>query len=238
LNWRRARRIGSSLLGRRLAVRLSEPFYCWRAQRQTVRRLQSLPQRGLLVNLGCGYRPLAGWVNVDAARGFADVVCDVRVGLPFREASCRAILSEHLIEHLTREEGIRLVNECYRVLEPGGVLRISTPDAEKFLRAYATDDPFLFSPAFPEPIETPLDRINLMMRAHGHHLWAYDEASLGRLLQQAGFEQIVRQAYDLSLSADLAGTDHPDREFESLYLEARKSGGRENLAHSVGGDPS
>lgn len=222
MNWQRVRGLASRLLGRRLAIRLSDPYHRWRASVETHRRLCSLPERGLLVNLGCGYRPLPGWVNVDVARGYADVVWDVRGGLPFRDGSCRAILMEHLIEHLPQEEGRGLVAECYRVLEPEGVLRISTPDAEKFLRAYVANDPFLYSPEFSEPIDSPLDRINLMMRAHGHHLWAYDETSLGWLLQEVGFDQIVRQAGQVSLSVDLAGADHPEREFESLYLEGKK----------------
>lgn len=222
MNLERWRRLASSLLGRRLTVRMTEPFYRLMARWETARHLQSLPTEGLLVNLGCGYHPFPGWVNVDLARGYADVVWDIRQGLPFQEGTCRVIFGEHLIEHLTREEALHLATECYRVLEPGGIVRISTPDSEKFLRSYVANDGFLFSPAFPEIIESPIDRINLIMRAHGHHLWAYDETSLRRLLQQAGFNQIVRQTCQSSLSIDLADRDHPDREFESLYLEARK----------------
>jgi len=231
VNWGRVRRLGSKLLGRRLAILLGTPYYRWQARRETKRRLGGLPPSGLLVNLGCGYRPLSGWVNLDAAWGYADVVWDLRNGLPFQDGSCRAILMEHLIEHLPREEGVNLVAECHRVLEPGGIVRISTPDAEKYLRAYVANDQFLFSPEFYEPIESPLDRINLMMRAHGHHLWAYDETSLGRLLQQAGFDQIVRQAGQVSVSVDLAGMDHPEREFESLYLEGIKGQDGGKLEH-------
>lgn len=222
MKWERLRRLASTLLGRRLTVRMTEPFYRWQASRKTAQRLHSLPAEGLLINLGCGYHPFLGWVNVDLARGYADIVWDVREGLPFGDGTCRAVFGEHLIEHLTRDEGLKLLIECYRVLEPGGILRISTPDSEKFLRSYVANDGFLFSPAFPETVDSPMDRINLMMRAHGHHLWAYDEASLQRMLEQAGFHQIVRQACQSSMSSELEGMDHPEREFESLYLEAKK----------------
>jgi predicted SAM-dependent methyltransferase len=34
----------------------------------------------------------------------------------------------HLIEHLNYCDGVRFVQECYRVLKPAGKLRIATPD--------------------------------------------------------------------------------------------------------------
>lgn len=61
---------------------------------------------------------------------------DLRLGLPFPDASIASIYSEHLVEHLP-PDGLRaLMEECYRVLSPGGVMRISTPDLAKYLRGY------------------------------------------------------------------------------------------------------
>jgi predicted SAM-dependent methyltransferase len=162
-------------------------------------------------------------VNVDAARGPAvDVVWDLRQGLPFPSGSCSAIFCEHVIEHIPRESAPALLGECRRALEPDGVLRLSTPDAERYLRSYAGDGEFLRHPGFVEPSDTPLDRVNRMMREAGQHLWVYDEASLRLLLERSGFKTAVRQEFGRSLHPRMTGLDAEERAFESLYMEAAR----------------
>jgi len=46
--------------------------------------------------------------------------------LPFGESSIRSIISHHFLEHIG-PGFMRLMNECYRVLEPGGVFRAIVP---------------------------------------------------------------------------------------------------------------
>jgi predicted SAM-dependent methyltransferase len=221
--FQKLKRAGAELIGRDRANLISGPLYDWLAQRETQKRLRALPARDLRINLGCGYRPLAGWTNVDIARGpQVDIVWDLRTPLPFRDESCRAIFSEHVIEHLSKDDGERLLRECYRALQPGGVLRISTPDAERYLCSYAGDSEFLRHPAFTEPIETPLDRINQMMRERGQHLWVYDAQSLRLSLHQAGFPSVAQRSFGQSSHPMMQGIDCESREFESLYVEAVK----------------
>src|SRR6266436_6927878 len=138
-----------SILGRERANRLVGPYHDWKAQRRTGRTLAALPARDLCVNLGCGPNALPDWINLDAARGEKiDVVWDLRRGLPFPAASCAAIFGEHVIEHLPKEAAEQLVCECYRALQSGGVLRLSTPDAGRFLRSYTGERGFLRDPRF------------------------------------------------------------------------------------------
>lgn len=47
-------------------------------------------------------------------------------GLPFATSSIESIISHHCFEHIG-EGFIPLVEECYRVLAPGGILRAITP---------------------------------------------------------------------------------------------------------------
>ena len=210
-----------ALVGRERANRMTAPFYDWQARRRTRAFLERLPPRDVCVNLGCGYRPMPGWVNVDIARGpDVQVVWDLSRGLPFADASCSAVFSEHVIEHVPRESAAALLRECHRVLQPGGVLRLSTPDAERFLRSYAGDGEFLRHPSFDEPAETRLDRVNKMMREHGQHLWVYDEESLALALRRAGFNEIHRQEFGRSVHPRLQNIDTEARAFESLYMEA------------------
>jgi predicted SAM-dependent methyltransferase len=112
------------------------------------------------------------------------------------------------------------LRECYRILQPEGVLRISTPDAGRYLRSYAGDGEFLRHPTFPDPIETPLDRINKMMREYGQHLWVYDVPSLTLALKNAGFSDVSERRFQESAHPAMADVDAPDRAFESLYVEA------------------
>lgn len=212
-----------NLLGRERANRISAPFYDWQARRRTQKNLAALPAEGLCINLGCGPSVLEGWVNVDISRGPGiDVVWDLSHGLPFPDESCALIFSEHVIEHLSREDAENFVRECYRVLQKGGVVRISTPDAGRYLRSYAGDGEFLRHSSFTQAIETPLDRINQMMREDGQHLWVYDNASLLLLLRRAGFSRCVEQEFGVSLNPRMSNLDSPGRAFESFYVEGEK----------------
>ena len=211
------------LLGRDTANRLSAPYHDWRARRRTGRRLQELPAKDLCVNIGCGSRYLPGWVNLDAARGdHIDIVWDLRRGMPFPGESCSAIFGEHVIEHIPKADAERLLRECYRVLQPGGVIRLSTPDAGKFLRAYVNDREFLADPRFAEAAETSMDRVNMMMREYGQHLWVYDIELISLILQRAGFSSVLEQNFGSSTHPQMLGIDLAERAFESLYVEAIK----------------
>jgi predicted SAM-dependent methyltransferase len=211
-------------LGRDRANRLSAPYHDWAARQRTQRTLASLRSaRDLRVNIGCGPYALPGWVNLDAARTEGvDVVWDLRRGLPFADESCAAVFGEHVIEHVPRGDAEKLLRECRRALKEGGVLRLSTPDAGRYLRSYAGDGEFLRHPAFTLPAETRMDRVNHMMRESGQHLWAYDAESLLLLLRQVGFSDAVEQKFGESLEPSMRGIDAEARAFESLYVEAVK----------------
>ena len=213
----------ANLLGRENANKLSAPYHDWRAGRRSAQALASLPAKDLFINFGCGPNTLPGWVNLDIARGEnIDIVWDLRHGFPFADESCAALFGEHVIEHVPKDDAEKLLRECYRVLQPGGVLRLSTPDAGRYLRSYAGDGEFLRHPAFPEPYETPLDRVNQMMREYGQHLWAYDAESLLLALRKAGFAKAIEQSCGESLHSRMLNIDTEAREFESLYVEGVK----------------
>lgn len=63
--------------------------------------------------------------------------------LPVRPASVEEILSVQVWEHLDRAEAKAAMQECQRVLKPGGFLRIDVPDPDETLRQYRkTGDEF------------------------------------------------------------------------------------------------
>lgn len=59
-----------------------------------------------------------------------------REPLDFPDNTFDAVNSYHLMEHLTPQEGERLMAEMFRVLKPGGILRVSVPDLESICREY------------------------------------------------------------------------------------------------------
>jgi predicted SAM-dependent methyltransferase len=93
------------------------------------------------LNLGCGTRICADprWVHVDFASAHSKVIRhNLLEGIPFPDGSFAAVYSSHVLEHFLREDGKRLVRECFRVARSGGVVRIAVPDLEQICRLYLT----------------------------------------------------------------------------------------------------
>lgn len=95
------------------------------------------------LHLGCGPNIKEGYVNVDAFVDDPRVVKADITNLPYADGSVDEILSEHVFEHVGFAEEERLFRECYRVLRPGGLLVLETPDMEWLCRAFLkADDDF------------------------------------------------------------------------------------------------
>jgi predicted SAM-dependent methyltransferase len=102
------------------------------------------------LNLGCGGRPLKGYINVDMDtleqmrirypnHRFDDDICIQQYdifNLPFEDASIDEVRSEGLIEHLPFIDEPKFFNEVVRVLKPGALLYLSTVDFETAVRQW------------------------------------------------------------------------------------------------------
>jgi predicted SAM-dependent methyltransferase len=102
------------------------------------------------LNLGCGGRPLPGYINVDMDRleelkarypfqsfpeGIEVYDYDI-LNLPFPDASVTEIRADSLIEHLSFIEEPKFFHEVRRLLKPGGIFQFSTPDFEEAVRLW------------------------------------------------------------------------------------------------------
>ncbi len=89
------------------------------------------------LNVGCGQRFLGNWINLDFV---ANEPCvqehDLRKPLPFESNHFSVVYHSHVLEHLDRGDACRLLQECHRVMRPGGVLRVVVPDLEHKARLY------------------------------------------------------------------------------------------------------
>jgi predicted SAM-dependent methyltransferase len=192
----------------------------WRARR--------FASRGLRLHLGCGTVRLDGWVNIDLPSRARepevqpDLTFDVRRRLPFPDGAARLIYHEHLMEHLTLEEGRRCLADWLRVLEPGGVLRIATPDLEYLVDRYRgdwRDQAWLAQPEYAF-IGTRAEMINVAFRWWDHR-YLYDGEELERRMREAGFSSVRRCAFRESGIPELAALE--TREDSKLIVEGVRS---------------
>ena len=93
--------------------------------------------------------------------------------LDFEDSQFSFIFSEHFFEHLYLDQAAALFAECFRMMAPGGVMRIAVPDAD--LRVYET----------PEPVGYPYAREE--WHEPDKHNTRWSVYSLCHVLGQAGF---------------------------------------------------
>src|SRR3712207_9130500 len=69
----------------------------------------------LLVNLGSGLSPQEGWVNIDLYGPPTDITWNLADGIPFEDGTVDGCFHEHLLEHITLEQGLGVRSEERRV---------------------------------------------------------------------------------------------------------------------------
>jgi predicted SAM-dependent methyltransferase len=205
-------------------MRLGNSLLPWRRRRFAGLRRR----RDLLVNVACGPYVLADFVNLDLFPCRSEVVgWDCRRSLPLADGSAGGIRVEHFVEHLEpREELPEFLRDSFRILRPGGVLRIVVPDAERYLPAYCGPDRSGFHELgvpdpFPSDLPTRMDVINHVFHQWHEHRWGYDFEALAHRLRSAGFDRVERSEYKVSRRAELA-QDRDEHAPYSLYVEAIK----------------
>jgi predicted SAM-dependent methyltransferase len=191
---------------------------------------------GLKLQLGCGANILSDWINTDSTPSSPHVdYLDIQRPLPFTAAVLDAVFCEHTIEHVAKADGIRLVSEIFRVLKPGGLVRLVTPSldalcgmaiapqsdvAQKYLaffRRYINDANATIS-----------DAINLGFYGHGHrHI--YLVAELSGILSKAGFVNILAMTAEVYGNPLFNGVDGHGKvigrdinAIEAMAIEAAK----------------
>ena len=190
------------------------------------------------LQLGAGLNALPGWFNTDYFARPAIPFLDVTKKFPFPDNTFELVFSEHHIEHITYLQAQAMLAEAYRVMKPGGYIKISTPDLQKYVQAYATKN--LHSPMVKQHVTDWIyggfayaanyKPVNDSYEAHFvndiflnyEHRFIYDYNALSALLEKAGFININDPAasYTGFQKIDSHVTDF-DRAF-TLYLCAEK----------------
>lgn len=126
-----------------------------------------------------------------------DILASITDMEPVADASVDAVYSAHNIEHLLAHEVGRALAEFHRVLAPGGLAVVTTPNLQKIAEAVAAGrltETVYTAPAGPV---TPLDMLYgyrpRLAEGHIHmaHRTGFTAASLGEALREAGFASIA-----------------------------------------------
>lgn len=148
------------------------------------------------LQIGAGSIQLANWMNSDfVGTPGIDFPLDITQPLPFPDACLDAIYGSEVVEHIERRQVMPFLRESCRVLKPGGVLRLTTPDITAVAQIYLGSHPRVrweeFGPTWKEAEFTPDYWTNAFFRFWGHQ-WIWDEPALTSALREAGFSKVER----------------------------------------------
>lgn len=189
----------------------------WSSKRKARRLLKE--RNRISIEVGAGDKRGSGeWVTIDMTP-HCDLYWDLRKGIPFPDDSVERVYSSHFFEHLAFAEIQLFLQECKRVLIPGGKFLICVPNARIYLEAYVGGETLRFPPYFGyEPAydhTTRIDYVNYIAYMGGVHKYMFDEENLVFILESAGFANVRLRKFNSDI-------DMPERDFESIYAEAEK----------------
>ncbi|MEM9024108.1 MAG: methyltransferase domain-containing protein [Bacteroidota bacterium] len=197
------------------------------------------------LQLGADQHVLPGWLNTDLMEQDTTyppemVKLDARKSLPFPDQSFDRVFSEHMIEHINYHDGRNLLRECHRILKPGGIIRLATPDLKVLLDLYQAESR---TPIQEKYVRFITDRflpgihdyqgifvLNNAFYNWGHR-FLYDRHTLTALLRECGFD---RFQYPLTLESDVLDLrdleshgklieDEAINRFETMVIEATRN---------------
>jgi len=174
------------------------------------------------LHIGCGSKYIPGFIHIDARDlPHVDYVTPAEKLDMFTDGTVDLIYTCHMLEHLHRYEIDAALKEWYRVLKPGGTLRIAVPDFEKIAEVY------LKTKDLKSLLGLLVGRQDYPENTH--HL-VFDFNYLSEVLTKVGFKNIHRYDWRQTVHKDYddfsqAYLPHMDKEhgtLMSLNVEAEK----------------
>lgn len=179
------------------------------------------------LHCGCGKNKIPGFINTD--RGDSDwseedFKLDVEKRFPYLDNELDYIYSEHMIEHLSYEGCKNFIQESYRCLKPGGVIRTAFPKIEFLIDAYK--HPELYQTYITKHYEIfneeliwdfgGIENIPISFLINDcYHMWdhkvMYDIPALKRMFEIRGFIYIKECEYGESEHQIFKGIEHSNK---------------------------
>lgn len=189
------------------------------------------------LQIGCGPYPLEGWLNTDILTNLhkgSPLYMDAGKPFPLPDASFDYVYSEHLFEHLTYQQASNMLKECYRVLKPGGIIRIATPNLKFLVDLYLHPEEGInkgyvkFNAERSGLPSLPVFTVNYF-HTNWEHKIIYDPETLAWFLSTVGFKNISPCEMSKSSHAPLCNVEqhfnflkYEYNLLETMILEAQR----------------
>lgn len=202
------------------------------------------------IHLGPGpnwTKPDNHWVDVDIDPKRGDVVVDFGqfTSFPLADNCVSCIYGSHVFEHMSIYTSQTVFEECFRVLQPGGTLRLILPDVEKSIREYISGNAdfeifkrraeradknwgakeYTLFDCLREDFLSRSGQPILGQQALAHQN-AWDFETIKKDLLVAGFKTVEKTSFQKSKTGDFSfeGTypSEANEQERSLYVEAFK----------------
>mgnify|MGYP001190124630 CR=1 FL=1 len=123
-----------------------------------------------------------------------DLVFDITKTFPIPTGVIAEVFSAATLEHLRQPQNLHVLREFYRILMPGGIVRISTPDVEAIARALLAgeDLQIVNQHFFGKFKENQTEDFDV-------HRWMYPVKEMIAVLRQIGFTDVEQIPMDVGL---------------------------------------
>jgi SAM-dependent methyltransferase len=190
--------------------------------RQIIRpSFPKLEEGKLYLHLGCGGVNHDKFVNIDGLPApHIHYIRSIDDLSPFKDNTVDLIYAAHCLEHFSHRKTSTVLAEWFRVLKPGGILRLSVPDFDALYEIYKESG---------KEIDSILEVLMAKQDyKYNFHMTVFNQSSLERVLKNVGFQE-VRQwqpnSCDLTTFPDFSIHKIPANQKYypiSLNLEATK----------------
>ena len=149
------------------------------------------------VDIGCGLFKRKGFIGIDVdPHSAADIVCDVRQGIPLADDSVDYLVADNVLEHIG-EDFVAVMNEIWRVCRTSGKVEVTVP---VFPSPDAVSDP-THARYFTENTFNYLDRNSAFFREYGQS-YGFRPFDIQRRRKHGGGVEVVMSPFKGALQQD------------------------------------
>jgi SAM-dependent methyltransferase len=146
-------------------------------------KLPKLNDNKRFIHLGCGRINHPDFINVDLCLyPHVHYLRDIKDLTIFPDSFADLIYVSHCLEHIPHPKVASVLMEWWRVLKPGGILRLSVPDFDTMVQIYEENEKDL------DLIIGPL--MGAQDFSQDFHYICFNEKTLSRHLLNAGFFEV------------------------------------------------